>query len=114
MDADVFFQASAIGVYGEQIGTKIVSLRVGRFSLVGHNWYLCAIFIRQSCGDGQSAVLHTHTHARTQCSVNKQRQYTHPHPHCPQRIMSYNRISKANCHAGWVSICHMKVHMYGY
>ena len=26
----------------------------------------------------------------------------------------YNRISKDNCHVGWVSICHMKVQMYGY
>jgi len=62
MDADVLFQASAIGVYGEQIGAKIVFVRVRRFFPVCYHRYLCVKFIRQACGDGQSA----HTH-----SVNK-------------------------------------------
>ena len=46
MDADVLTQASALGVYGEQTGTKMVSVRVCRFSPVGYHWYLCTIFIR--------------------------------------------------------------------
>jgi len=59
MDADVLFQTSAIGVYGEEIGAKIVSVRVRRFFAVCYDRYPCVIFIRESCGDGQSADTHT-------------------------------------------------------
>jgi hypothetical protein len=121
MDTDVLIQASALCVYGEQVGTKIVSFRVSRFSPVGYHWYLCAIFVRHVVTASRQfyARAHTHTRARALAHTHThsavsiyQRQSTHPHPHCPQRIM-YNRISKDNCHAGWVSICHMKLRMYG-
>jgi len=79
--ADVLFQASATRVYGEQIGTKIGSVRVRRCFRVCYHRYLCVIVIRQACGDGQTAGArtrtHTHTHTHTlththtECSVNK-------------------------------------------